>query len=124
MDILDLFKSIKITNYYAYLMLLSGIILILSLTYDLKILNNLMVATISILVLLCSIIVWVLDHLMQHIANHFYENSIQEGRDLMADRKNVRLKYNKQAFILGIINGIVQLSLWFSISIYSYFLLK
>jgi len=124
MDILGLFKNIKITNYHAYLMLLSGIILILSLTYDLKILNNLMVATISILVLLCSIFVWVLDQLMQHIANHFYENSIQEGKDLMADKKNVRLRYNKRAFILSIINGIIQLSLWIGISIYSYFLLK
>src|SRR3989338_7723464 len=121
MDILGLFKNIKITNYHAYLMLLSGIILILSLTYDLKILNNLMVATISILVLLCSIFVWVLDQLMQHIANHFYENSIQEGKDLRADKKNVRLRYNKRAFILSIINGIIQLSLWIGISIYRYF---
>ena len=68
---LDL-KDFKIRNYYAYLMFLSGVAIILSLIYDLKTIDNLKVMKISILVLICSIFIWLLEAIINHINVYSY----------------------------------------------------
>jgi len=120
---LDL-KDFKIRNYYAYLMFLSGITIVLSLVYDLKTIDNLKVIKISILVLICSIIIWLLEAIINQINNYSYEKSIQNGMELTANKRSIRLKYNKHIFILGIISAILQLSIWVTVVILSYFVLN
>lgn len=120
---LDL-KDFKIRNYYAYLMFSSIVIITLSLIYDLKTIDNLKVIKISVLVLICSIFIWLLEAIIKHINIYSYEKSIQNGMELTADKRGIRLKYNKHVFILSIVSAISQSLIWAFVIVLSYFLLN
>ena len=124
MDILKFLSNLKVKNYYQYLLSLSGALVILALLFDLKAIDNIYILKISVLVIISSIFVWLSEAVIHHINLYLYENSIQEGMELLANKKHIRLNYNKNVFILSIISVIFQLLIWISVIVLSYFAVK
>ena len=71
----SLFTGLKITNYFKYILYLSGIILILSLFLDVKGLDNSYIRHIAFWTTVVAIGVWLVDDFVGGLNNYFHTST-------------------------------------------------
>lgn len=103
-DIPELFKGMKITNYYKYILYLSGIVLIISLFFDTKEISNAYVRHIAFWTIIASLALWFLDTIISNVNTNLYEDYVV--------RKNNKEYYFKIVKWLGRINYSIHIIAW------------
>lgn len=101
-NIPEFFKGLRITSYYKYILYIAGIIFLLSLFLDFKELNMSYVRKLSFWAIIVSLADWFLeDGIIVKINNYMYEDQL---RRIDKDPR----EYNKNAFVLSIVNVMIQ----------------
>ncbi len=100
----ELFKGLRINNYYKYLLYLAGIILILSLFIELKNVNVVRVRYVSFWIIVVGLGVWIFDEIMEKINLAVYEHHIQHNKSLKY--------YYSVAVFLYFTSIIIQVIVW------------
>lgn len=106
----ELFKGMKIRDYYRYILYVSGVILIFSLFFETKGLDNLLVIQSSIVVIIAGLFTWFIDTIFGRTGNNLHEVIVVHERD--------NEKYWKYMKILSITNYLLQLIIWIFVAYY------
>lgn len=102
-EIPELFKGLRITNYYRYLLYLCGTIFILSLFLDIKIVDANHVRHILLWVIIAALGIWFFEDRLEKVNRYAYEYFLKQY---------TMDKYYNFAFILVSISSIVQIIVW------------
>lgn len=109
------FKNMKITSYYKYLLVLFGLAFLISLVYEVKGFSSKEIQHLSLWIIGASVVVWILEEgLIKAINNYLFEEYIKTHVPIGSGKKG-KLKYDRQAFSLFIIDIIIQIIIWFFI---------
>jgi hypothetical protein len=111
MDVGEIFKGMKIDNYYKYLLYLAGIIFALSLFFEVKNVDIDLVRKSSFWVIMGGLIIWlfqdIFDKFVKFVLIHFEE----KVKNSQAEPKH----YYNYAKIMVIFNFVFQIFVWIMI---------
>ena len=107
-NIPDLFNGLKISNYFKYLLYLCGLILIMSLFFEVKQIDVDYVRHISFWVIIISLAIWIFDDIIGKTNRFVYEHYIEQASH---NRKNI-YDYYKFARGLVIFSYVFQIIIW------------
>jgi hypothetical protein len=86
------FKNLKINNYYSYLLVLGGVLLLFALFYESNIISQQKLALISVATIVLGILAWIREsHYNERMAQlhidwqRFYESQPMRGTESMMD---------------------------------------
>lgn len=106
----ELFKGLKIRDYYRYILYVSGVILIFSLFFETKGFDNLTIIQSSIVVIIAGLFTWFLDTIIGMTGNNFHEAIYVQQQDSK--------KYWKYMKILSVLNYSLQFIIWLLVAYY------
>ncbi|TKJ17033.1 hypothetical protein CEE44_00675 [Candidatus Woesearchaeota archaeon B3_Woes] len=84
----ELFKNLKINNYYKYLLYLSGIVFILSLFLDIKNIDVNYVRYVCFWIIIVALGTWIFESAISNINRSIYEHCIRKNYPSSMDGKH------------------------------------
>ena len=102
-EIPEIFKGLRITNYYKYLLYLCGVILILSLFLDVKMVDANRVRHIAFWVIIAAMGIWFFEDVLEKVNEYIYEDHLKH---------NSMGEYYDSAFYLVLFSVSVEVTVW------------